>query len=420
MSFSGLGLDFLLAWRYLRGRRGFVSVISWLSLGGMVLGTGVLIVVMSVMNGFERELRLRILGVVPHVLLYRQDGGAIDNWSELLPAAVEQPGVVAAAPWIAGTGMGIGLRSEGLYLRGIDPSSEAQVSVIDDFLQEVALEDLQAGEFGIILGDDLAARLAVIPGDSVTIVVPRMSTSLAGIRPRVRRFKVLGLFSLGIELDAQLGLVHLEDAVALLKMQGPNAIHLNLDNLFDAPARKEELAATLADAMGTEIVPVDWTSSYGTLFAATQLERRMVGMLLFLLVLIAAFNILAALVMAVDSRRSEIAILRTMGATRARVMRIFLYQGILIGIAGILIGTGIGLALASQMELLAAWLDQRVYEYTGRRLFEAYFVHYLPSQVNYGQVGWIGLSALLLSVLASIFPAWRAMRLQPAEVLRYQ
>ena len=420
MNISSLGLDLLLAWRYLRGSRGFVSVISWISLIAMVLGTGVLIVVLSVMNGFERELRLRILGVMPHLLLYRSDGNALEDWRDLLPAAERQPGVTAAAPWISGNGMAIGRRTQGIYLRGIDPQAEAQVSVIDDFLQEGSLDDLRAGEFGIILGDDLAADLAVYTGDSITLVVPRMSTSLAGIRPRVRRFEVVGIFALGAELDGQLGLLHLEDAAALLKLSGATALRLQVEDLFDVRALGPEVAERMQVSVGASLTPVDWTVSYGTLFAATQLERRMVALLLSLIILIAAFNILASLVMAVDTRQSEIAILRTMGATRTRILRIFLIQGALIGTAGIAIGTAIGLALAWQMESLAAGLDALVYEYSGQRLFDAYFVHYLPSEVQMQQVWFIAAVALLLSCLAAIFPALRAMRLRPAEVLRYQ
>ena len=419
MGLTGLGLDALLAWRYLRGRQGFVSVISWISLVGMVLGTGVLIVVLSVMNGFERELRLRILGVVPHLLLYPADGQPFDEWRELVDRAAAQPGVAAASPWLSGTGMAIGRRSEGIYLRGIDPSSEAEISVIDEFLVEGSLEDLQPGQFEIILGDDLARVLAVEVGDSITLVVPRLSTSLAGIRPRIRRFKVVGLFAVGAEMDRQLGLLHLDDAAALLKFTGPQGVRLKLDDLFADADWQQQLADNLSEEAGGPLVPVPWTTSYGTLFAAVQLERQMVALLLSIIILIAAFNILASLVMAVDSRRGEIAILRTMGATRSRVVRIFLIQGLGIGSLGTLIGLGLGLVIAWQMEPLAAWLEEVVFQYSGRRMFDSYFVHYLPSQIVPSQIPLVGGAALGLSILAAIFPAIRAMRLQPAVVLRH-
>lgn len=385
----------------------------------MVLGTAILVVVLSVMNGFERELRLRILGVVPHLLFYPTHNSASLDWKQLQEKAEALPEIDAAAPWLGGTGMIIDRQTQGILLRGIEPRAEAAISVIDDFMVSGTLEDLVAGEFGLILGANLARSLAVTIGDRITIAVPSLNVNLAGIRPRIRRFEVKGLFVLNTELDKQLVLMHIEDAAALLKAPGPNALRVSLQNLFDAPDLKFELARAI-ESESSNLYPVDWSSSYGSLFAAVQLERRLVAMLLFLIVVIAAFNILASLVMAVDSRKAEIAILRTIGATKWRVARIFLLQGIMIGLVGIVTGLSIGLAIAFQLEGLAAWFDELRYAYSGERLFSAYFVHYLPSEVNWSQIPIIAGSALLISCLSAIFPALRAMKLQPAQILRYE
>lgn len=411
----------MLARRYLRGREGFHSVIAWISLIGLTLGAAVLIVVLSVMNGFERELKLRILGVVPHVLLYRQDGAAVRNWKQAAEAALALDGVEEASPFLEGYGMAIGRRSEGLYFQGVEPEYEERISVMDDFMVAGTLRNLKSGEFSIVLGATLARQLGVGIGDRITLMVPKFSSSLAGVRPLLRRFTVVGLFQLESELDRQLAMVHLDDGAALLRSGGAKALRLRLENLFDAPRRQRQLADALEDEIGGGTVwPANWTYNYGTLFNAIQLERRMVALMLSLIIGIAAFNVLASLVMSVDSRRAEIAILRTMGVTKARIVRIFMLQGLIIGANGTVAGLLLGLAIASQMEAIAAWVDSLVYQFSGEALFNAYFIHYLPSEIKWSQVPTVGFFALGLSWLAAVFPALRAMRLRPAEVLRYE
>ncbi len=397
-------------------RNHFISFISLVSMLGLMLGVGVLILVLSVMNGFDRELRQRILGMVPHATLSSAYADGLADWQQLAEAVEAYPGVVATAPFIQAQGM---LTHRGLVrgvlVNGIDPEQEQRVSIIQNHLQEGRLDALQAGEFGIILGDILARTLGVLPGDQITLVLPEASISVAGVLPRLKRFQVVGTFKVGAELDATLAYVHIEDAARLKRFSDQvEGLRLKLDDLFRAPQAVRDLVRELGPAYRSS----DWTRTHGNLFQAIQMEKRMIGLLLFIIVAVAAFNIVSTLVMVVTDKKADIAILRTMGASSGTIMRVFIVQGGFIGVVGTLAGTGLGVLLALTVTDLVAWIE---------RLFgiqflssEVYFISYLPSQLIWADVIQICLASLAISLLATLYPAYRAVQTRPAEALRYE
>ena len=381
---------------------------------GLTLGVSVLIIVMSVMNGFDRELKQRILGMVPHATITAANGG-MDNWQGILEQAKETPGVVSAAPFVEGQGMlTSGDVVRGTMVYGIDPDYEKQVSIINDHMVQGSLDELKPGEFGIVVGELMAQYLGVTLGDKVTLVLPEANVNLAGIFPRLKRFTVVGLFSVGAEVDSTLGYVHIKDGARFMRIpEGVEGIRLKMANLFQAPKLSWEVAMQLPGRYYVQ----DWTRTQGQLFQAIQMEKTMVGLLLTLIVAVAAFNIVSTLVMVVTDKQSDIAILRTLGASPRTIMGIFMVQGSLIGVTGTLLGVGFGILAALNISEIVSALESML----GIRFLspDVYFISYLPSELQWRDVGIISVAGLAMSFLATLYPAWRASKTQPAEALRY-
>ncbi|MDF2180811.1 lipoprotein-releasing ABC transporter permease subunit [Neptuniibacter sp. CAU 1671] len=411
-------LSLYIGLRYTAAKRSnhFISFISLASMLGLMLGVAALIVVLSVMNGFDRELKQRILGMVPHATItgYQQP---LTNWPDLVTQVEQQPDVLGAAPFISNQGM---LTAKGVVrgalINGIDPELESKISILPAHIKLGSLDALNETRFGIVLGDLLARYLGVRPGDKVTLVLPEASVSLAGVVPRLKRFTVVGVFEVGAELDASLAYIHLRDAAALKRMEEGEVegIRLQFEDLFQAAKRVKEIAIGLDGKFRIS----DWTRTHGNLFHAIQLEKRMIGLLLFLIVLVAAFNIVSTLVMVVTDKKSDVAILRTMGATAGQIMRIFMVQGTVIGVMGTLLGVLLGVTLGLTISDLIAWVEHTL----GIQFLNAdvYFISYLPSELQWRDVTVIALASLLISFLATLYPSWRAAKTEPAEALRYE
>jgi lipoprotein-releasing system permease protein len=381
---------------------------------GLMLGVAVLIIVLSVMNGFDRELQQRILGMVPHAII--EGAEPLPDWQLIDQQVEKHPRVLAAAPFIQGQGMVTGGGNvRGVMLNGILPDQEKTVSIIENHMVEGSLDDLVAGEFGIIIGKLMANGLRLQIGDKVTVVLPEASVTPAGVLPRLKRFTVKGIFSVGAELDGNYTLIHMADAAKLMRTDGKaQGIRLLVDDLFAAPKVAQEAAAMLN---GRYYVS-DWTRTQGNLFQAIRMEKTMIGLLLMFIVAVAAFNIVSTLVMVVTDKTADIAILRTMGATPGRIMRIFIIQGAVIGVVGTLTGTSLGVLGALNISTFISWLEGVL----GHKFLSAdvYFISYLPSQLQWQDVLIISSAGLAMSLLATLYPAWRASRIDPAEALRYE
>ncbi|OOG85121.1 ABC transporter permease [Pseudomonas sp. A25(2017)] len=405
--------------RYTRAKRRnhFVSFISLTSIIGLALGVVVMIVVLSVMNGFDHEMRTRVLGMVPHATL--ESGEAISDWPSLAAKVKQNPQVLAVAPFTQMQGL---LTNDGkvskVLLNGIDPGLERQVSIIDNFMQQGKLDDLAPGSFGIVIGDKAAAKLGVAIGDKLTFVAPEVTVTPGGMFPRMKRFTVVGIFHVGAgELDGYLGVTNLQDLARLhrWKPDQVQGLRLKFDDLFQAP----RVAWTIAQQLGDDrYYARDWTRTHGNLYQAIRMEKAMIGLLLLLIVAVAAFNIISTLVMVVNDKKGDIAILRTLGATPGQIMRIFMVQGTVIGVIGTFVGALVGMFAALNVSAAIAGLEGLI----GHKFLNAdvYFIDYLPSQLQADDVLMVCGAALVLSFLATLYPAWRAARTQPAEALRYE
>ncbi len=402
--------------RYNRAKRNnrFISFISLTSMIGLILGVAVLILVLSVMNGFDRELRQRILGMVPHVML--QGYEPLLEWQQPARKLSRQNGIEAVAPYIHLQGMLTHTSHvQPVVLYGVDPVAEADVSILPQHMQYGMLNDLQAGEFGIVLGELVAHKLRATVGNKITLVLPEASLTIAGIMPRLKRFKVVGIFQVGAELDANLAIIHIADASKIKRLNGAvEGLRLKLTDLFNAPTVAAQAIAVLPDKYFTN----DWTRSHGNLFQAIQLERRMLALLLLLIVAVAAFNIVSTLVMLVVDKQGDIAVLRALGATPATIMGIFIVQGCVIGLMGILVGSVVGIVLSLNITEWVAWLEQLF----GFQVLsaEVYFISYFPAELRWENVLWIALISFSFCCLATLYPAWKASRVNPTEVLRYE
>ena len=402
--------------RYTRAKRKnhFISFISLISMLGMILGVAVLILVLSVMNGFDRELRERILGMIPHATISSPD--AMQDWQEVIAQAEQDREVIAAAPFIQGEVMLTHAGNvQGALINGVEPAAEARVSIIAEHMLHGSLEDLQPGEFGIILGNLLAQSIAARPGDKITVVLPQASASPAGVLPRLKRFTVTGIFKVGAQLDGSLAIVHLADSAKLYRLRdGVHGVRLKVANLFNA----SEVAWRIASSLPGGYWASDWTRTQGNLFQAIKLEKTMIGLLLLMIVAVAAFNIISTLVMVVTDKQADIAILRTMGASQRTIMATFMVQGAVIGVVGTVVGTVLGIILALTVSDAIAWLETSL----GFQVLSAdvYFISYIPSQLRALDVALISSSALLISFLATIYPSMRAAKVQPADTLRYE
>lgn len=412
--FKPLSLYIGLRYTAAKRRNHFISFISLTSMLGLMLGVAVLITVLSVMNGFDRELKERILGMVPHAVIRGDE--LLDDWEQIDRRVEEHPRVLAAAPFVQGQGMVTGGGSvRGVLLNGVIPGQERTVSIIENHMLEGALDDLVPGEFGMIVGRSLANSLRLGVGDRLTVVLPEATVSPAGVMPRLKRFTIVGIFSVGAELDGNYTLVHMEDAGRLMRTDGrAQGVRLLLDDLFVAPVVAEQAARDLDGRFYIS----DWTRTHGNLFNAIRMEKTMIGLLLMFIIAVAAFNIVSTLVMVVTDKTGDIAILRTMGATPGRIMRVFMIQGAVIGIFGTLMGTGLGILGALYISDVIDWVERML----GHQFLNAdvYFISYLPSQLQWNDVMIISGSGFVMSLLATLYPAWRASRVDPAEALRYE
>lgn len=404
--------------RYTRAKRRnhFVSFISLTSMIGLALGVIVMIVVLSVMNGFDHEMRTRVLGMVPHATI--ESSKPIDDWQALASKVKQNPAVLEVAPYTQMQGL---MTNDGkvqkMLLNGVDPAEERKVTILDQFIKQGSLDDLKAGEFGIMLGDNAANKLGVKVGDKVTFVTPEVSITPAGMFPRMKRFTVTGTFHVGAgEIDGYLGLTNLDDLARLHRWQPGQVqgVRLKFADLFQAP----RISWQIAQGLGDEYYARDWTRTHGNLYQAIGMEKSMIGLLLLLIVAVAAFNIISTLVMVVNDKRGDIAILRTLGSTPGQIMRIFMVQGTVIGVVGTLIGAGLGMLAAVNVSGAIALLEKVI----GHKFLnpDVYFIDYLPSQLMPNDVFMVCGAALVLSFLATLYPAWRAARTQPAEALRYE
>jgi len=404
--------------RYTRAKRRnhFISFISLASMLGIAIGVTALITVLSVMNGFERELRVRILGMASHATISALRGG-LEDWPTVGRLAAKNPQIEALAPYIEGEGMlRQGSELTGTLLRGILPDEEGKVSEIAQHMKVGKLSDLQAGEYRIVIGRELATALAVEVGDKVDLMIPQASITPAGVLPRFRRFTVSGVFEIGMyEFDRGLVFIHLADAQALYRMGAEvTGVRLKLHDLFQAPQVSRELAMQLP---GIYYVS-DWTRQHANFFRAVRTEKMVMFIILSLIVGVAAFNIVSTLVMVVQDKQADIAILRTLGARPRSIMAIFMVQGSIIGIVGTLLGVAGGVSLALSVPKLMPFLEQLV----GHQLLapDVYYISDLPSELKWDDVARIAGLSLVLGLISTLYPAWRASRTQPAEALRYE
>lgn len=407
-------ISLLIGLRYTRAKRRnhFISFISLTSIIGLVLGVAVLITVLSVFNGFDRELKNRILGMVPHATITSRE--AFNDWPKLAEYAKHNPEVLAVAPFSQLQGMlTANGQVTGALISGIDPIYEKQVSIIHQHIAQGNLDGLQANSFGIVLGEGLANNLGVQLGDKLTLVLPEAAVSPAGVIPRFKRFTVVGVFKVGADVDGMLAYIHIADAGKLLRIgEQVQGVRLKLHDIFQSRPVILDLLSQLPNSFYGN----DWTQSHGNLFSAIQMEKAMMGLLLLLIVAVAAFNIVSSLVMVVTDKKADIAILRTLGASPQTITHIFMVQGAVIGLVGTVGGVLLGVTLALNISDFISWIEQ----VTGASLFEAYFINYLPSELDWQDVAWVSLMSALLSFLATIYPARRAAKVQPAEALRYE
>lgn len=405
-----IGLRYVVA----RRRQQFISFINGFSLLGMTLGVLALIVVSSVMNGFDRELKTRILKVVPHGFIDRE--GGLQDWQAIAQQLKRQPYVVAASPLVRGFALlAANSHSEGVEFQGVEPGALRRVSAVGEHMLMGSLEPLKPGSYNIVLGRILARQLGVIPGDSLVLTLPEVSVTPAGIFPRSKRFTVVGIFSAKAQVDQHLALMNIEDAARLLRMPGSvQGLQLRFEDMDNALGRVEKYA----EALGEGFHGQDWSQTQGSLFRAVKMEKTMVTLLLLIIVAVAAFNIVSALVLMVADKRADIAVLRTLGMTSRQIMAIFVVQGSAIGIAGALAGALLGTAIALNLTQLVSWVEQLV----GARLFDprVFFVGFLPSEFRLFDALTVLSAAIAMSLLATLLPAWRAAQIAPAEALRYE
>ncbi|HEX9626387.1 MAG TPA: lipoprotein-releasing ABC transporter permease subunit [Acidiferrobacterales bacterium] len=404
--------------RYTRAKRRnhFISFISLISIVGIALGVTVLITVLSVMNGFGEELRVRILGVVSH-LTVSGPGGQLADWRAAAGTVERHPDVLATAPYIQGQGMLTrGKIASGIVVRGILPETEPRVAEIDRKMESGAFGDLKPGGFGIILGRELAWRLGVEVGDAVTLVTPEGQITPAGLLPRLKRFNVVGIFNIGMhEFDSGLALIHLDDAQRLYQMpERVSGLRVKLADVYRAP----RVGWELREAMNDEFRVRDWTQEHSNFFRALKMEKTVMFVIMLLIVTVAAFNIVSTLVMVVTDKRAEIAILRTLGARPGSIMGIFMVQGSIIGIFGTLLGALGGIGLATNLETIVPFLE-RLFK-TQFLSADVYYISELPSRLLWSDVTVISGASLLMCFLATLYPARRAALTQPAEALRYE
>jgi len=404
--------------RYTRAKRRthFISFISFISIAGIALGIWALISVMSVMNGFEKEIRARILGAAAHVQVIGDDRGIAD-WQRLTAEAKKHPEVVASAPFVAGQGLlSTGTVVRGVFVRGVVPELEDGVADFGSHMKYGKFSDLRSGEFGILLGIGLAQALHLHVGDKVTLISPQGQVTPAGLMPRLKLFKVVGIFALDHnEYDSALALIDMRDAQVLYRMDSAvSGIRLRIRELDRAP----QVARELARSLPTEVFVSDWTQQNANYFRAVQIEKRMMFIILTLIIAVAAFNLVSTLVMVVTDKHPDIAILRTLGASPRSIMRIFMVQGVVIGMVGTVLGVVTGVLTALNIDVVVPAIEHAFrFQILSR---EVYYISELPSDLHFADVIWTAFISFALSVIATLYPSWRAARVNPAEALRYE
>jgi lipoprotein-releasing system permease protein len=413
--------ELALGWRYTRAgrasrRNGFISFISGVSMLGIALGVAALIIVLSVMNGFQKEVRDRMLAVVSHIEVYGPAGGQLADVQQTLREARAHPQVVGAAPFVAAQSLlARGEDMRGAIVRGIDPALEPQVSDLGRAMDGATLARLQPGAFGVVLGAELARLLGVRAGDPVTLIAPSGQPTPAGIVPRLKQLTVVGTFDSGhYEYDSGLVLLHIEDAQRIFRLEGPTGVRLKLADLHQA----RTVAMDLAGSLSGGVIVRDWTRQNRTWFAAVQLEKRMMFIILTLIVAVAAFNLVSTLVMTVTDKRADIAILRTLGASPRSIMGIFVVQGAAVGVIGTLAGLLLGLGIALNIDVIVPALERALGASFLPR--DVYLISRMPSDPQSADIVPIALISLVLSFIATLYPSWRASRVNPAEALRYE
>jgi lipoprotein-releasing system permease protein len=404
--------------RYTRAKRRnrFIGINSLVSMIGIAVGVWALIVVLSVMNGFQKEVRTRILGVVSHVQLSGPNN-VLADWRAVAETAKKHPRVVAAAPFVQGQAMlSAGRAVRGALVRGIEPAQEEGVADFGRHMKAGSLDSLRPGEFNMVLGADLARALGVIPGDKVALVAPQGIVTPAGVIPRLKQFTVSGYFEAGIvDADSTLALVNIRDAQALYQLgDAVSGVRLKLDDLFAARA----VAIDLMSTMPQDVFASDWTRSHANFFRAVEIEKRVMFIILALIILVAAINIISTLVVAVTDKQADIAILRTLGAAPGSIMQIFIVQGMVIGVVGTLIGLGLGIVTALNIDVIVPAMERALkIKFLSK---DVYLIPDLPSDLQLGDVLAVIFMALVLSLAATLYPSWRAARVNPAEALRYE
>lgn len=402
--------------RYTRAKRRnhFISFISLVSMLGIIIGIMALITVISVMNGFDTQMRTRILGAVAHATVSGV-GESVQDWPHALKIAESDPHVEGAAPYVRGEAFLQGRRSSGALIRGVIPKLESNVVDFDSHMKAGSLDALTKGSWNIVLGSELAMKLGVSVGDKVTLYAASIRSTPMGAMPRLRRFTVAGIFTMDFgEIDSGLALVNMHDAEVLYSMSGPTGIRLRLDDVY----RAWPVARHLVDQLGQMYRVETWMQSNANLFKALSMERVVMFIILSLIIAVAAFNLVSSLVMVVTDKQSDIAILRTLGATPRTVMGVFMVQGMVIGIVGTLVGTLLGVLLAINVPDIVSWIQALFHvQFLSP---DVYYISEIPSDLHWSDVGWIAGMAFLFSLLATIYPAWRASRTQPAQALRYE
>ena len=418
---QNLPFELRIGWRYTRAgrstrRNGFISFISGVSMLGIALGVAALIIVLSVMNGFQKEVRDRMLSVVSHVEIYALGGVALPDATQTLVQARTNPQVVGAAPFIAAQALlARGEDMKGVLVRGIDPALEPEVTDLATPGQQAVLQQLQVGGFGVVLGGELARSMGVRLGDVVTLVAPSGQVTPAGVVPRLKQMTVLGTFDSGhFEYDSTLALVHWQDAAKIFRLEGPTGVRLKLRDLHQARVVAQDLSETL----GSGYLVRDWTRQNRSWFAAVQVEKRMMFIILTLIVAVAAFNLVSTLVMTVTDKRADIAILRTLGASPGSIMGIFMVQGAMVGVIGTGAGLLLGLAVAFNIDVIVPALEHLL----GATFLpqDIYLISRMPSDPQQADILPVAVISLLMAFVATLYPSWRASQINPAEALRYE
>ena len=421
MNTSRLPFELLVGWRYTRAGRAarrnrFISFISSVSMVGIALGVAALIIVLSVMNGFQKEVRDRMLGVLSHIEVLAYTGAAIDNPAGVQNTLALQPQVLASAPFVLSQVLlAQGEDMRGALVRGIDPAQEVLVTDAVALMPPEVLAQLQPGTFGVVLGNELARALGVKTGDNITLVAPGGQVTPAGVVPRMKQLTVVGLLDSGhYEYDASLALLHMDDAQKIFRLEGPNGIRVKLKDAQQARSVADELTPLL----GEDVVVRDWTRANRTWFAAVQIEKRMMFIILTLIVAVAAFNLVSTLVMTVTDKQADIAILRTLGASPGSIMGIFVVQGALVGVIGTLSGLLLGLLVAFNIGSIVPAIERAL----GASFLpkDIYLISRMPSDPQWADIGPVVIIALVLALVATLYPSWRASRIDPAEALRHE